>query len=79
MNKIVDMLSRLPKISALGVVLQLQPFLLEGFKDQYVEDGDYRLVYAAMKQGELNSEYHLKDRVLYWHDKLCIPKGEARV
>eukprot|EP01018_Ginkgo_biloba_P010334 Gb_18706 [translate_table: standard] len=79
LNKIVDMLSRPPKILALGVVLQLQSFLLEEIKDQYEEEGDYRLVYVALKQGELNSECHRKDGVLYWHDKLCIPKGEARV
>ena len=45
-NKLADMLSRLPTpIVALGMIMHMESFTYEAYKEVYVEDEDLKRVY----------------------------------
>jgi hypothetical protein len=75
-NKVVDMLSRPP--STIATILKHNSITHESYIEQYVEDKDFKEVYATLSNGKRAEElnYHIKDKLLYHLGKLCIPESE---
>lgn len=66
------MLSR-PIISA-STILKHNSVLHESYTEQYVQDIEFKDVYATLSQGKRVEEldYHVKDLLLYHCGKFCI-------
>ena len=68
------MLSR-PPISAY-VILHNASLSFESYAEQYVNDDDFKEIYAKLTHGSQVDNYHLQGKLLYHLGKLCIPTGE---
>lgn len=75
-NKVADLLSR-PIINA-STILKHNSVLHESYIEQYAQDMDFKDVYETLSQGKIVEEldYHVKDRLLYHCENLCIPQTE---
>ena len=75
-NKVADMLSK-PIINA-STILKHNLVLHESYIEQYVQDVDFKDVYATLSHGKQVEEldYHVKYQLLYHLGKLCIPQTE---
>ena len=70
------MLSRPP--STIATILNHNSITHESYIEQYVEDKDFKEVYATLSHGKRAEElnYQTKDKLVYHLGKLCIPKSE---
>lgn len=73
-KKAVDMLSR-PPISA-SVVFQNVSLSLECYDEQYVNDNDFKKIYAKLTSGSPVDNYYMQAKLLYHLGKMCIPIDE---
>jgi hypothetical protein len=78
-NKLVDFLSKppTPKITALGAIMHMEPFTHEAYKEEYVEDEDFKGCINNYKEKRTNAnvDYHLQDGLLYKMGKALCTKG----
>jgi hypothetical protein len=76
LNKVVDMLSRPP--STIATILKHNSITYESCIKQYVEEKDFKEVYATLSHGKRTEElnYHIRDKILYHLGKLCIQESE---
>ena len=60
------------------IILKHNSVLHESYIEQYAQDIDFKDVYATLSQGKWveESDYHVKDRLLYHCGKLCFPQIE---
>jgi len=83
-NKLANILSRPPtsKITALGTLMHMEPFIHDAYREAYLEDEDFKEVYQQLQsQSHVHNDDntiddYLQDGLLYRLDKLCAPKGE---
>jgi len=73
-NKATDILSR-PPISV-SIVFQNASLPFESYVEQYVDDDDFKEIYAKLNHGSQVDNYHLHGNFLYHLGKLCIPTNE---
>lgn len=64
-----------PPISA-SIVLQNASLSFESYAAQYVDDDDFKDIYAKMTHGSQVDNYHLQGKFLYHRGKLCISTNE---
>ncbi|KAH9291640.1 hypothetical protein KI387_043172, partial [Taxus chinensis] len=78
-NKLADMLSRPPFLSAMGTLTLLEPFLCEAYQEGYEQDPNFAEIFQQKPPSEgfaPRGEYYFQDGFLYKNEKLCVPKGE---
>jgi hypothetical protein len=83
-NVVADALSRRPLANAISCI---RNSLIDEIKDHYVNDDILRVPYESLSKEARTSEeiekfksYELKDHVLYYNSRVCIPKfGEYRL
>jgi len=81
-NKFVDMLSRPPtsNIIALRILMHMEQFTHDTYKETYLEDEDFKEVYQQLySQSHVHDDnrtihYHLEERLVYRLDELYAPK-----
>ena len=73
-NKVADMLSRPPTNAS--IILQNSSLTHESYIEQYVEDKDFKKVYASLIHGKQEENYYVHNQLLYHLSKLCIPEKE---
>jgi len=75
-NKVVDILSR--PVITIATILKHNSITHESYIEQYVEDKDFKELYATLSHGKREKElnYHIKDKHLYHLGDLFIPKSE---
>jgi hypothetical protein len=83
-HKLADMLSRPPtsKITALRILIHMEPFTHDAYKEAYIEDEDFKEVFQQLQgqihieEGDNKVDYNLQNGLLYKLDKFCVPKGK---
>ena len=70
-NQVADALSCLPTATP-ATVIKLASSLVEKFN--FKEDEDFRYVYGRLKKDFPEKDFTLDRDLLYFQDKLCVPK-----